>query len=159
MRNELRWMIFAASAWLGLSGCASTSESSPSPVASNGATLVNYGSILRPRCENADMQVINGQREAVCRAYLASIDGNRGKLSSRFSNETRVEPGPHHLTILCNYAIIGPNDRGAVPQMTSATAYDGTFNAANRYYVRAEMSDDKCKVWVSETAAGPPAPL
>lgn len=156
MRNEFIGIILVASLLPGLLCCASTGDSSAAHVASNGATLVNYGSLLRPRCENADMQVINGQHEAVCRAYLESLDN---KAASQFANETRLEPGRHSLTVGCSYAVIGPNDHGAVPQMKTSISYEGTFDAATKYYIRAEMGSDNCRVWVSETPPPPPAPL
>jgi hypothetical protein len=120
------------------------------------ATLLNYRSIMRPRCEDADMKVINGNREAVCRAYLESVDG---KPVSPFNSHTPVAPGTHRMSVGCNYAIIGPNDRGAVPQRRTSIVYEGNLSAPAKYYIRAEMDADECKVWISDTPPEPPAPL
>lgn len=114
MQKELRLLILAAMAVTGLSDCASTADSGTLHGNANSATVINYGSLLRPRCEDADMKVVNGRREAVCRAYVEAIDD---LAVGRVKNETPVTPGSHRMTLRCNYAIIGPDDRGAVPQM------------------------------------------
>ncbi len=135
---------------------ASASESSASQEAATPATLVNYGSLFRPRCEDADMQVFNGRHEAVCHAYLESIDGTPGGSSKK---EVRVAPGVHHMNIRCNFAIIGPDDHGAVPQLHTLIELEGIFKPSAKYYIHAEMSNDTCTVLLSQTPPKPPAPL
>jgi hypothetical protein len=123
---------------------------------STSATLVSYGSLMRPRCEDADMQLFNGQHEAVCHAYPESIDGIA---SSGLRKEVPVASGAHHINIRCNYAIIGPNDHGAVPQLTTTIALEVSVDASAKYYIHAEMSNDTCTVSLSQTPPKPPAPL
>jgi hypothetical protein len=139
-----------------LHGCAAPGASARPGADAGSATVVNYGSPLRPRCEDADMKMVNGNREAVCRAYLESVDE---KPVSRLSSATLVAAGSHRMKVACSYAIIRPNDRGAVPQIHTSIAYEADLSAPATYYIHAEMVADACEVRLSDTQPPPPAPL
>ena len=139
-----------------LGGCASTGEMARTALPPNQAALVNYGSALRPRCEKADTKVVNGDREAVCEAFLEAIDG---KKVSRLSQETLVNPGMHSLSIHCEYSIIGPADRGAIAREHKWMTMESKLDLPKRYYLWADVVDGQCAVTVSDQKPPPPAPL
>jgi len=152
----MKWSMAMALGLL-ISGCASTPVEKEAPAAGDVATVLNYGSIMRPRCENADMQQLaNGNKEAVCRTYIESIDG---KMVTRLKNETSIPLGKHLITLRCNYAIITPADRGAVPQSQTSVNYEADFQRAGKYYVIGEMKNDRCLAYISHDPPPPPAPL
>ena len=120
------------------------------------AVLVNYGSVMRPRCEDADMRVVNGDKEAVCQAYIEAIDGRD---VSHLAKETRTAPGAHTLSIHCEYAIITPKDRGIVARLHTLMTTETRLDESKRYYLWADVSDAKCIVSVSDQKPPPAAPL
>jgi hypothetical protein len=139
-----------------ISGCASTGESMQPVTPPGQAVLVNYGSVMRPRCEEADMKVVNGDKEAVCRAYLQAIDGRD---VGRLAKETTAVAGTHSLSIHCEYAIIGPKDRGIVARLHTLMTTEIRLDESKRYYLWADIADGKCTVNVSNQMPPPPAPL
>jgi hypothetical protein len=120
------------------------------------AVLVNYGSVMRPRCEDADMKVVNGDKEAVCQAYLVAIDGHD---VNRSAKETPAIPGTHSLSIHCEYAVIGPKDRGIVARLHTSMTTETRLDESKRYYLWADIADGKCTVNVRDQMPPPPAPL
>jgi hypothetical protein len=102
------------------------------------------------------MKVVNGDKEAVCQAYLVAIDGRD---VSRLSKETPAVPGTHSLSIQCDYAIIGPNDHGMVARLHAFMTMENKLDEPKRYYLRADIVDGKCTVTVSDQIPPPPAPL
>lgn len=102
------------------------------------------------------MKVVNGDKEAVCRAYLQAIDGRD---VGRLAKETTTVPGPHSLSIHCEYAIIGPMDRGIVARLHTLMTTDIRLDESKRYYLLADIADRKCTVTLSNQMPPPPAPL
>jgi hypothetical protein len=139
-----------------IAGCASTRDTMQPVTPAGQAILVNYGSVMRPRCEDADMKVVNGEKEAVCQAYLQAIDGRE---MSRLAKETPAVPGTHSLSIHCEYAIIGPKDRGIVARLHTLMTTETKLDESKRYYLWAEIADGKCAVNVSDQMPPQPAPL
>ncbi len=139
-----------------IAGSASIGETRQPVTPAGRAVLVNYGSVMRPRCEDADMKVVNGDKQAVCQAYLQAIDGRD---VSRLAKEMPVDLGTHSLLIHCEYAIIGPNDRGAVARLHTMMTTEARFDESRRYYLWADIVDGKCTVNVSDQTPPPPAPL
>ena len=144
-------------AWpAGVTGCIVSLVDAQPATPPGQAVLVNYGSVMRPRCEDADMKVVNGDKEAVCQAYLQAIDGRN---VSRLGKETPTVPGTHSLSIHCEYAIIGPKDRGIVARLHTLMTTENKLDEPKRYYLRADIVDGKCTVTVSDQMPPPPAPL
>lgn len=139
-----------------IAGCASTGETAQPATPAGQAVLVNYGSVLRPRCEDADMKVVNGDKEAVCQAYLQAIDGRD---VSRLAKETPAAIGMHSLSIRCEYSIIGPKDRGIIEREHMLMTTETKLDQSKRYYLWADVVDGKCTVSVSDQLPPPPAPL
>jgi hypothetical protein len=146
----------SALAILGFVAVAAASGCSTTGTPSTAATLVNWGKTYRPRCENADGTVVDGEWRAVCWAYLTSIDGH--KATGFLASENRVPLGTHTLSIRCSYVIADARDN-RVPPTHSTLNYEESFDSPIKYYIWAEVTGDQCTVRVSDKAPDPPAPL
>ena len=152
----MRWTVTGLVVAAGLSACATTANYVAPPDAAKSATIVNLRSILRPGCEKADMKLFHGISAAPCRAFLSQIDDRVGSPTKK---ENQVSVGTHHLVVECVYSLIGPQDRGLTAPVNNTTRFDYAFDKPMRYYIRAEMVDDVCKISMSDSPAPPLAPL
>jgi hypothetical protein len=140
---SVKWISAGTIAAL-IAGCAHTSVK---PTA-NTAVLVNYGTISRPRCKRADEKIIDGNREAVCRVALLSIDGT---FVPHRNNTNPVPIGQHAMVVSCSYSLNPSHARTAIPPQETPLAVSNDFTEARTYYVWAQMEDDRCKVWVTDS--------